>query len=108
MPDQHSRSSKNTAKSGFHGRDLRFAGAISAGLVSAILVGGALLAPVADWDGITSTRPDDETKTVKLAQTPTLRVEAPGNEAGDTGPLGAGSPSGGIVVSPVGADGTPG
>ena len=33
-----------------------FAGAISAGLVAAILVGGALLAPVADWDGLSPSR----------------------------------------------------
>ena len=38
-------------KGDFHVRDLRFAGAVSAGLISAILVGGALLAPAANWSG---------------------------------------------------------
>src|SRR5215203_4694293 len=108
MPDHQSRSSNKPKTSGFHGRDLRFAGGISAGLVSAILVAGALLAPVADWDGLTSTRANDETKTVTLANTPTLRVEAPGSETGQAGPLGAGSPSGGVVVAPAALDGTPG
>ena len=50
-------------------------GAVSAGLVSAILVGGALLAPVADWDGLTVQRADDDAQTVTLAQTPRSRVE---------------------------------
>src|SRR5918995_3449390 len=71
MPDLNSRSSRKPAEGGFHARDLRLAGAISAALVSAILVGGALLAPVADWDGLSSSGGGaDETKTVHLADVP--------------------------------------
>jgi len=45
VQDRDNTSSTEPAKSGSHARDIRFAGAVSAGLVSAILVGGALLAP---------------------------------------------------------------
>src|SRR5215218_9534449 len=87
MSDQNSPSSRKP-QGRFHTRDLRLAGAISAGLVSAILVGGALLAPVANWDGLSSSRALDETKDVQLADLPAER-QAPdggGGSGPQTGP----------------------
>src|SRR5215218_3586238 len=86
-----------------HARDLRFAGAVSAGLVSAILVGGALLAPVADWNGITSSPPSDKGQTITLATPRTAQGNvADGSSTSDLGTaasrglgrlgLGAGTP----------------
>ena len=75
MSDHRIGSSSATAQGRTsHARDLRFAGAISAGLVSAILVGGALLAPVADWNGLTSSPQKDSDEPLKLASPPPLRV----------------------------------
>src|SRR5687768_5076579 len=91
MPDKNSRSSMKPAKGGFHARDLRFAGAVSAGLVSAILVGGALLAPVADWDRLSSSRGVDSTQEVQLAALPPER-QAPGG-GGDGTESGPGTPA---------------
>src|SRR5829696_5731659 len=98
MPDLNSRSSTKPAEGGFHARDLRLAGGISAALVSAILVGGALLAPVADWDGLSSSRGggSDEAKVVHLAQAPRPTADEPG----DSGP----EPSGPVLTVP-GPDG---
>jgi hypothetical protein len=68
MTDRDSAGSARPAVGGAHGRDLRFAGGLSAGLVSAILVGGALLAPVTDWGGTRgSMRDRGEGLTVHLA-----------------------------------------
>src|ERR1700754_2401853 len=92
MPDQNSRSSTSAAKGG-HARDLRFAGGISAGLISAILVGGALLAPVADWEGLTSSRGVEDTQTIHLADLPAV-TSTPGG-GGGSGPAGGGSGGGG-------------
>src|SRR5689334_12414777 len=95
MPDQNSRSSTSAAKGGLHSRDLRFAGGISAGLISAILVGGALLAPVADWNGLGSSRSVDDTQVVQLADLPAShRTPADGGSGGsgdDTGGTGGGA-----------------
>src|SRR5215207_4417589 len=91
MPDLNSRSSTKPAEGGFHARDLRLAGGISAGLVSAILVGGALLAPVADWKGLSSDRGGDGAGIVTLAETPRVRVVPPrpgdGPQAGPALPV---------------------
>jgi hypothetical protein len=80
MPDLNSRSSTKPVEGGFHARDLRLAGGISAALVSAILVGGALLAPVADWDGLSPSAGggSDKTKPVRLASVP--RPQTPERE----------------------------
>ena len=80
MSDQNTRSSTKPRKGGFHAGDLRFAGAVSAGLVSAILVGGALLAPVANWDELPSSRSADDAQTVFLAEAP--RPDAPTPQTG--------------------------
>jgi Bacterial TSP3 repeat len=111
MPDQNSRSTTRPAEGGFHARDLRLAGAISAGLVSAILVGGALLAPVADFEGLSSSGGGgDETKTVQLADLPAEPDALPR----DRGPrpsapvLTVESPDGPVALDPsVIAGGTP-
>ena len=63
--------------------------AISAGLVSAILVGGALLAPVADWKGLSSSRGagDGDAQTVRLAEAPNPADARPGDSRpGPSGP----------------------
>jgi hypothetical protein len=105
MPDQNSRSSQKPAVGGFHARDLRLAGGISAALVSAILVGGALLAPVADWDGLSSSGgpgSDGNTQPVRLADAP----RAPESPA-DSGPDNSGptltvpGPDGPVALSPA-------
>ena len=73
MSDHNIRTSSKAGRGGFHAGDLRFAGAVSAGLVSAILVGGALLAPVASWDDSPSNRATETTAVLKLRPTPPIR-----------------------------------
>src|SRR5215207_4952926 len=109
MPDLNSRSSTKPAEGGFHARDLRLAGGISAALVSAILVGGALLAPVADWDGLSSSRGGGGAggKVVVLADT----ARVPESEPGETGPDPSGpvltvpGPEGPVAIDPAGLTG---
>ena len=82
MSDHQIGSSSAPSAPPSHARDLRFAGAISAGLIAAILVGGALLAPVADWNGLTSSRQSGgESGTVTLAQPRSTRVSDGGTPA---------------------------
>src|SRR3954451_12498021 len=100
MLDQNSRSSMKPAPRGFHARDLRLAGGISVGLVSAILVGGALLAPVANWERLSSSRGGDDPQIVHLADLPAVQhtpggagngpASGPGTSAPGAGPTAAG------------------
>src|SRR4029079_16451665 len=97
MSDHRTGSSSATAQGRTsHARDLRFAGGISAGLISAILVGGALLAPVADWDSLGSPRSVDGTQVVQLADLP-ANQQTPGGSggSGDGSGGGAGGSGGG-------------
>ena len=55
---------------GSHARDLRLAGGASAGLVSAILVAGALVAPIADRNGEPNPEQSGEVLTVRLPRPP--------------------------------------
>src|SRR5918999_578854 len=78
VTEEHTTRSDQPVMGGSHTRDLRFAGGVSAGLVSAILVGGALLAPVADWGGQPSARDRGETLTVRLPDAPRPAPCCPG------------------------------
>src|SRR5215218_4226443 len=108
MPDLNSRSSTKRAEGGFHARDLRLAGGISAALVSAILVGGALLAPVADWEGLSSSRggTGDDATPVRLAD-----ASLPTSKPDDSGPEPSGpvltvpGPDGPVALDPAGLTG---
>ncbi|MGI8778877.1 MAG: hypothetical protein ACR2L8_01680, partial [Solirubrobacteraceae bacterium] len=71
---------------GSHARDLRFAGALSAGLICAILVGGALVAPVTNWKGLPSQRAGDGTQTVRLAPAPRTAQPASGSGSSTSAP----------------------
>src|SRR5215208_1499372 len=110
VQDRDNTSSTEPAKSGSHARDIRFAGAVSAGLVSAILVGGALLAPIAERDGDSGTRErGGEVLTVQLPKAPRPDVGQPGPESGPrvpapvpgAGPLTLGPAGGGSGTATV-------
>src|SRR5215218_10136141 len=110
MPDLNSRSSMKPAEGGFHTRDLRLAGGISAALVSAILVGGALLAPVADWDSLSSSPRgggSDDARTVRLADAPRPTASEPQDSSSDpSGPvLTVPGPDGPVALDPAGLTG---
>src|SRR5215207_4827882 len=107
MPDLNSRSSTKPAEGGFHARDLRLAGGISAALVSAILVGGALLAPVADWEGLSSSPGGADGKPVVLAEAPRTPASEPGDSRPDpSGPvLTVPGPDGPVALDPAGLTG---
>jgi hypothetical protein len=76
MTDRDSAGSARPAVGGAHGRDLRFAGGLSAGLVSTILVGGALLAPLSNFGGDKPSAADHSRElTLKLPAAP--RADAP-------------------------------
>lgn len=101
MKDHNSTSSVQPGQRSSHARDLRLAGGISAGLISAILVGGALLAPVADWGGQLGTRDrGGDVLTVRLPSTP-----SPDTPTGGTAPGSGGGPA--PAVSVLGPDGAP-
>src|SRR5829696_6860204 len=110
VQDRDSTSSTEPAKSGSHARDIRFAGAVSAGLVSAILVGGALLAPIAERSGDSGARErGSEVLTLQLPKAPRPDVGRPGpDSSGPQEPIpvpGAGpltfGPVGGSGIAPV-------
>jgi hypothetical protein len=108
-PDRNSRSTTKPAEGGFHARDLRLAGGISAALVSAILVGGALLAPVADWDGLSSAPPgDDDSHVLRLAEAAPAPASQPRDSRPDSSPgpvLTVPGPDGPVAVNPAGLTG---
>src|SRR5215207_10021921 len=81
VTDRDNTSSVGPAQAGSHARDMRFAAGVSAGLISAILVGGALLAPVTDWGGLERTRQGGRVLTVELPAAPRPRSSAPGPRA---------------------------
>src|SRR5215207_6490887 len=82
VQDRDSTSSTEPAKSGSHARDIRFAGAVSAGLVSAILVSGALLAPIAERSGDSGARErGGEVLTLQLPKAPRPDVGRPGPDS---------------------------
>ena len=101
VTEQDTTRSAQPVEGGSHTRDLRFAGGVSAGLVSAILVGGALLAPVADWGGQPSVRDRSETVTVHLPEAPRTGSPQTGGTPTSSGPSlvpGAGGP---VAVAPI-------
>ena len=68
------------SRRGSHARDLRFAGAVSAGLIAAILACGALLAPVtSNFSTAPSLAPGDDDAVVQLAP------PAPGSQSSRSG-----------------------
>src|SRR5215207_6840036 len=81
-------------------RDLRFAGGLSLGLVSAILAAGALIAPMRDVGGDTRTAGEPASSQVRLptAVSPTANVPKPGGPslAAPIGPTAA--PIGGATL----------
>ena len=71
MPDSDKTRRARPAPGGSHAHDLRFAGAVSAGLITAILAGGALLAPVTHFNnGRPALGSGDEAVNVKLPAAP--------------------------------------
>src|SRR5215218_297124 len=85
--------------------DLRFAGAVSAGLVSVILAGGALLAPVTEFTGSRSTRERVDTVTVRLPDVPRPAAPSPSPAPVPGGP--APVLGGPIAVAPIELPGVP-
>src|SRR5215213_4395738 len=87
---------------GSHARDLRFAGAMSAGLVTAILACGALLAPMSrDFTGTPALRTEaPRDGVVQLAPPPPLSAPGGRSAAG-----GSGAAAGGGAAAALGSAG---
>src|SRR5829696_8760960 len=75
MEDQDRPDSSGLPEGGSAKRDMRFAGGVSAGLISTILVSGALLAPVTDLGSRVASREGVEVRTLELPSAP--RADAP-------------------------------
>jgi Bacterial TSP3 repeat len=110
MRDRDTTSSAAPGHAGSHTRDLGVAGGISAGLIAAILVGGALFAPVADWNGDSRARENGgNTLTVTLPRTPSAPAGKPGSgdSTGSTptvlGPVSGGGPLVFLPATPSGS-----
>src|SRR5687768_10000194 len=105
MTDQNSTRLSQPSAGGSHTRDLRFAGGVSAGLVSVILVGGALLAPIANWGGgQPSARDQGKTVTVHLPEASrpaTPQTGSGGGSPSSSGPSLVPGPGGSLVVAPI-------
>nr|MBA3407137.1 hypothetical protein [Solirubrobacterales bacterium] len=84
MSDHDSTRRAEPAKGGSHARDLRVAGGASAGLVSAILVGGALLAPIVDRNGPAIRQERGQVFTVQLAPPSAAEPGRGRDDAGET------------------------
>ncbi len=68
MRDHKTSGQEAPSRRGPHARDLRFAGAVSAGLIATILACGALLAPVTNnFNTAPSFGPDGDESVVQLA-----------------------------------------
>ena len=110
MTDRDSAGSTRPVEEGSHARDLRFAGAVSAGLISAILVAGALLAPVSDFGGGKASIGEGSVQTVRLpaAPRPTEPRGGGGEESGPPvlapGPVG---PATSVLAPTLGGGSTP-
>src|SRR5215218_4239236 len=108
MTDRDSARSITPAQEGSHARDLRFAGGVSAGLISAILVAGALLAPVSNFGGDMPSVGEGTVQTVRLPATPRPPTKPRGG-GGGSGPSALGAAPGAVVLAPpvLGGGSTP-
>src|SRR5215218_4944190 len=88
MTDRDSARSITPAQEGSHARELRFAGGVSAGLISAILVAGALLAPVSNFGGDRPSVGEGTVQSVRLPATarPPAKPHGGGEGSGSSVP----------------------